>query len=97
MTHTSRRRFAKSLVAAAAALPALAQTPAAAVVPPSALGRALTELTRAQYGQHLHGDDLARMEKDFQDSVPVLERFRGFKLTNADEPDVTFGALVDRW
>jgi hypothetical protein len=90
----TRRDFAKTLVAASVTLPALAQTP---TPPPSPLGKALAEVTRAQYGQHLSDEELARIEKDFQDAAPFVERFRGFKLANADEPDFTFSSLVDRW
>lgn len=83
MPHTSRRKFAQSLAAASAMLPlaaALAQTSPE----PAALAKALTELTRTQYGRFLDADDLVQIEKDFEEAVPSLERFRSFKLTNAD-------------
>jgi len=66
------------------ALPAVAQTPAA---PPNPLAKALTELTRAQYGAHLNDEELALIDKDFQEYAASLERLRAFKLVNADEPD----------
>jgi hypothetical protein len=65
--------------------------------PPSEFGKALTEMTRANYGSHLGADDLARLDKDFQGYAAFVERFRKFELKNADEPDFTFASLVERW
>jgi hypothetical protein len=86
MSHTSRRRFAQSLAAATAMMPlsVLAETTAP---PPPAVAKALTELTRAQYGKHLDAGELAQIEKDFADAAPLLERLRSFKLANGDAPD----------
>ena len=39
---------------------------------------------------------MKRIEKDFQDYMPYLERFRDFKLVNSDEPDFTFTSLTTR-
>ena len=93
---TTRRHFAKTLTAALAAAPLVAQE-AEKEKPPSAFGLALAGLVRAQYGQHLSEDELAQIGKDFQDYAPFVEGFRDFKLTNADEPDFTFSSLTDRW
>jgi hypothetical protein len=71
MSRTSRRTFARSLLAAGAALPladALAQCP-----PP--------------YAQHLTPAELERIAADVQEVAPQLAAFRAFPLTNADEPD----------
>lgn len=101
MSQTSRRKFAKSLVIAGAAIPVLAQTPAApapeAPKPPSAFGKALTEVVRANYGKHLSAEELAQLDKDFQEYAPFVEKFREYKLVNSDEPDFTFASLVERW
>lgn len=82
MSHTSRRRFAQSLAAAAAVMPltALAETREAS----PALAKALTELVRAEYGKHLDAAELARIEKDFANAAPALERLRAFPLGNED-------------
>jgi hypothetical protein len=86
MARTSRRHFAKSLVAAGAALPLAAQTPA----PPA-------PQVCLPYTQHLTPDEIERIRKDFADATPYLETFRKFKLVNADEPDFTFHSLTERW
>ncbi|HEY0159786.1 MAG TPA: hypothetical protein VGF28_21050 [Thermoanaerobaculia bacterium] len=67
----SRRTFAKSLLAAGAALPlaeALAQCP-----PP--------------YAQHLTPAELERIVADVQEVAPQLDAFRRFPLSNSDAPD----------
>ena len=113
MSKTSRRRFAKSLVAAGAIAPLavsdlLAQTPPAPAPPappppaappaePSRFGKALTEMVRANYGAHLSDADLKKLDEDFQGYAPFVERFRKVELVNADEPDFTFSSLVERW
>lgn len=114
MPKTSRRRFAKSLVAAGAIAPLavsdlLAQTPPPPPAPvpppapaetpaePSRFGKALTEMVRANYGEHLGEADLEKLEGDFQSYAAFVERFRKFELVNADEPDFTFSSLVERW
>jgi hypothetical protein len=94
MSDTSRRAFAKSLVVVGTAAPLLlGQTPK----PASAVGKALTEMVRANYGKHLSAEELERIDKDFQDYAPFVEKFREYKLVNSDEPDFTFGSLVERW
>lgn len=73
-------------------------TPAAPEAqPPSEFGKALTGMTRANYGAHLSAADLAQLDKDFQGYAAFVERFRKFELKNADEPDFTFASLVERW
>ncbi len=89
----SRRRFAETLTAAAIGAPLVFAEEKA----PSALGKSLTEVIRAQSGRFLDATEMERIAKDLQESAPVLERFRAFKLTNSDEPDLTFSALARRW
>lgn len=81
MTHTSRRRFAQTLVVAGAALPILAQAA------PDCL----------PYGQQLDDDERKRVAATRKDFDGLVTRLRDFKLTNSDEPDFTFSALADRW
>ncbi|HEV7767340.1 MAG TPA: hypothetical protein VGQ76_20225 [Thermoanaerobaculia bacterium] len=101
---STRRDFARSLAIAGAlarvtvplaAADILAQTPPTPVPPP--VGKALTEVVRASYAQHLDDAELARIDKDFQDYASMLVRFRKFELANADEPDFTFASLTERW
>lgn len=73
----------------------LAQTPPTSE--PSPLGKALTEVVRASYAQHLDDAELARIDREFQNYVSMLTRLRAFKLANADEPDFTFASLTERW
>ena len=82
MSGTSRRQFAKSLLAAGVALP-LADAVAQSAPPP--------------YAQHLTPAELERIAKDAADSAPQLEAFRKFELKNSDEPDFTFQPLTERW
>lgn len=80
--------------------PAPAAAPAPAAPPPtepSRFGKALTEMVRANYGEHLSEAELEKIDGDFQRFAPYVERFRQFTLVNADEPDFTFASLVERW
>lgn len=70
----------------------LAQTP-----PASPLAKALSEVVSASYAKHLDRNELERIDRDFQRHAQTLERLRRFPLNNADEPDFTFAALVERW
>jgi hypothetical protein len=97
----SRREFGKVLVLAALSgappTSAATQEKSAAEVGGAPLADALVEVVRAQSGAYLNAEDLTRVRADFKDYVPFLERLRQFKLTNADEPDVTFSAVTRRW
>lgn len=93
MPRTSRRQFAKAI----AALPLLTIEAQGQETKPSPLAAALQEVVRAQSGQHLTAEELARIGKDLEEWVPAVERLRAFKLTNADEPDFSFSALTRRW
>lgn len=98
MSQTTRRRFAQ-LCGAAAAAPlvmtreAVAQSAAAAVSEARPLAKALTEVIRAQWGEHLTAGQLAKIADDMNDAVSYVERLRKFELRNADEPDVSFSAI----
>ncbi len=104
----SRRRFAKSLVLAAAA-PALtvagaalgqtAPAPSAAPAPvptpeaaPSSVAEALTEVARIRWGKHLSGEQLGEIAKTLDQRLRGAEAMKKVALTNADEPDVVFFA-----
>lgn len=78
--------------------PVVAPPPAADPAPEfSRFGKALTEMVRANYGEHLSEAEIEKLHADFQRFAPYVERFRKFPLTNADEPDFTFASLVERW
>jgi hypothetical protein len=94
----SRRDFARTLTIAAAALPLLDARAAEETPPkPSPLADAQTAVVKAEYGQHLTAAELEEIRKSFNESAPYLQKFREFKLTNGQEPDVTFSSLVKRW
>lgn len=103
MSRTTRRKFAQTITAASAALPVIAanlfsQTTTAAPPPPaSPLAIALAGVVSAQSGRFLSEEESQRVFDDFKGYASFVERFRDFKLTNADEPDFTFHSLVERW
>lgn len=112
MSRTTRRQFTQTIVAATAALPAIGLAQTAAPPPttakiaeeqqrepekPNALGAALAGVVSVQSGQHLNESDMQRVYDDLQEYAPFVERFREYRLRNADEPDFTFHSLVDRW
>jgi hypothetical protein len=87
----TRREFAKAVALATvsgAVLPASADT---------ASPNAFAALVKAQSGRYLTSDEMKRVRSDFAEYAKHLESFRAFKLTNGDEPDVTFQALAKRW
>lgn len=93
MSRTSRRQFAKTLtLLPLAATELVAQTP-----PEKPLPRALAEVVKVQYRDHLGDDELQRVTATLQDQAALLERLRQFPLANSDEPDVTFSSLTKRW
>lgn len=85
MSRTTRRSFAKGLVAAGAALP-LAGAAAAPLQEPA-----------TPYARHLTPEEVQRVAKERADAARAVERLRAFELSNADEPDFTFHALAERW
>jgi hypothetical protein len=54
--------------------------------------RALAELVKRRHGQHLSPEELATVTRDLDGDLKGLERLRATKLSNGDEPDVTFRA-----
>jgi len=58
----------------------------------SAEARALGEVVRHRYGEHLSGDDLQAITRDLNGDLRGMKRLREVKLANADEPDMTFHA-----
>jgi hypothetical protein len=89
---STRRQFTLALAAGAAAPFALGQDG-----PPSELGTSLAKLIEAQHGSHLSAGELQRVARDMQRHAGLLERLRAFELKNADEPDFTFVASLERW
>ena len=60
--------------------------------PPSEDALALTMIVRRRYGQHLNADQLKAITEDLDFRIQSGERLKAAKLTNGDEPDVTFKA-----
>ena len=76
------------------AQPAPAATPAAPAGPEHSTGEArlLTEVLRARYPDRFNETQWTSIAKDFDDDLAGGKRLRTMKLTNGDEPDVTFRA-----
>jgi len=102
---TSRRRFARTLAAAAGApllvralplagqaAPAPTPSPTPEPLPPAV--EPLAELVRVKYGKHLRPGQLDAIRKSLERSVRGAERMKQVRLTNADEPDVVFFAAL---
>src|SRR5215470_5038682 len=85
--------------------PILAQTPAGKppitpqpVAPPkqeadtgpSDDAKALAEIVKRRYGQHLTPEQLQAVTKQLDERLQAGKRLRDSKLANADEPDATF-------
>ena len=103
----TRRRFAKTLAAAAGApflaraLPLSAQaspTPAPSPTPtpepPSPVVEAMAEAMRAKFGKHLAPEQLEAAKKSLDRASKNADRMKSIKLTNADEPDLVFFAAL---
>lgn len=54
--------------------------------------RTLAEIVRRRYGKHLTPDQLEAIARDLDGRLRGGKALREAKLTNADEPDVTFRA-----
>ncbi len=54
--------------------------------------RALGEVVRQRYGEHLSAEDLESVTRDLDGDLKGAKRLRDVKLQNADEPDLTFHA-----
>ena len=103
----TRRRFARTLAAAAGApflaraLPLAAQaaptpapSPSPKPEPPSPVVEAMAEAMRAKFGRHLSPEQFEAAKKALDRASKNSERMKNVKLTNADEPDVVFFAAV---
>ena len=103
----SRRRFAKTLAAAALATPVLAAsaqttpTPKESKAPPtpqqeppkpSPVALAYAEVARARFGEQLTPEQFDAVKRGLEGNVRTAERLHAFKLQNSDEPDFVFGA-----
>jgi hypothetical protein len=58
----------------------------------SAEARALGEVVKQRYGDHLSAADLEKITRDLDGDLQGIKRLRDVKLTNADEPDTDFHA-----
>lgn len=77
----------------AAAKPDSAASPAPAGPPEiSEDARALAEIVRRRYGQHLSSEQLEAVTRELDGRIRGGKALRDAKLVNADEPDVTFRA-----
>src|SRR5262245_19136316 len=54
--------------------------------------RALAEVVKRRYPEQVSAQDLETITKDLDGDLKSIQRLRETKLTNADEPDVTFRA-----
>ena len=102
-----RRGFLKMLAAATTLLPVAARaqapappaqpapaTPAAPAAPEHSTGEArlLTEVLRARYPDRFNEAQWTSIATDFDGDLAGSKRLRATKLTNGDEPDITFRA-----
>ena len=76
------------------ATPAKPDSAAAPAAPPeiSEDARSLTEIIRRRYGKHLTPDQLEGIARELNGRITAGRTLRDSKLTNGDEPDVTFHA-----
>jgi len=105
---STRRRFTKTLAAAAGApilaraLPLAGQaapiqvpthTPTPASEPTPFL-QALAGAMQAKFGKHLEPGQIEAAKRSLERTLRNAERMREVKLANADEPDIVFFAAV---
>lgn len=99
----TRREFARTLTAAAAAplvVTRLEADAAAAPVhagqqtttPPVPGSRAMVELVRERWGDRLSEEQMASITRSVEGRLRAAERMREFKLNNWDEPAFAFSA-----
>ena len=76
------------------ARPDSAATPPAAAKPPeiSDDARALAEVLKRRYGQHLTPEQLEAVTKEIESRLQGGKALRAARLANGDEPDFTFHA-----
>ena len=82
----TRRQFGQA-VALLAAAPLAADEPK-----PANVVEALTEVVRLRHGKHLDRQQLRAVARSILRSQLMAESLRNHKLTNADEPAITFRA-----
>ena len=58
--------------------------------PPAEDAKALAAIIKRRYGQHLSGEQIDSIARDFDGDIKAAKRLHDFKLANSDEPDVTF-------
>jgi len=58
--------------------------------PPGPDARALADIIKRRYGKHLTHEQLESVASDFDGDLKAAKRLHDVKLTNGDEPDVTF-------
>jgi len=104
---STRRRFTKTLAAAAGA-PILAralplagqaapiQVPTHTPTPEPTLPflGAMAEAMTAKFGKHLEPGQIEAAKRSLERTLRNAERMREVKLANADEPDIVFFAAV---
>jgi hypothetical protein len=107
MSEISRRSFAESLAVAALA-PLIGASPGSIQLPgwvgeaaplrvdPGALAKSLTDVIRAQYGSRLSSQDLTGIARQIQSGLERVDQLKKVALSNEDEPDFIFVALVRR-
>ena len=80
--------------AATPVTPARPDSAAAPAAPPeiSEDARSLTEIIRRRYGKHLTPDQLEGIARELNGRIQGGRLLKDSKLTNGDEPDVTFHA-----
>jgi hypothetical protein len=66
--------------------------PPATPTGPSDDARALAEILKRRYGQHLNDEQLLAVTRELDQRIQGGRRLREAKLVNADEPDTTFRA-----
>jgi hypothetical protein len=59
---------------------------------PSEDAHALAAIIRRRYGKFLNSGQVDSITRDFDGDLQAAKRLHDFKLTNGDEPDVTFHA-----
>jgi hypothetical protein len=84
--------FAQSATPPAGSTPAKPDSAAAPAGPPeiSEDARSLAEIVRRRYGKHLTSEQLEAVARELDGRVRAGKTLREAKLTNGDEPDVTF-------
>ena len=63
---------------------------AGAPEPPGEDAKALAAIIKRRYGQHLNAEQIDSIARDFDGDIKGAKRLHDVKLTNGDEPDVTF-------